>query len=331
MVCTRCGGEVNLAPGVPAKCAYCGHVAEAPPADPRVAALMTDANHNGIPDVIERMAGAGAGAGGFALAGSSYRSAPVADLAFVPPAPRQPSAQAREIVYRYQGGQKVILIIGLVFTLMGTVFGFVFLWGLPVDIAIGLSGKAATGTVVSTETQANVKVNNRHPTLIHFRYKVDGAWHEGSSSALSPAILRSAAPGASVPVEYVPAAPDWVRVAGTTYSTFGYSPVFVLIFPFVGLMLLLRAIGSNRREIRAFERGTPIVATVTYQGPDHSTRMNGQHPFLIRWSFVVGTRTFTGSMSHMSPQALRPLVRGTDQIVVLYDPANPAVNTVHVA
>ncbi len=329
MNCKRCGAVLGAAPGVPATCSYCGQVTESPTADPRVAALMVDANRNGIPDVIERMASAGTGAGELALGGGSFRAAPTADLAFVPPPPRRPSPQAKEIVYRYQGSQKVTLIIGVVFMLMGSLFGLIFCWGLPVDIALGLSGEATTGTVVATETQGSVKVNGRHPTLIHFRYQVKGAWQEGSSSSLDTALLRKATPGQTVPLEYLPAMPSWVRVTGSTYSTFGYTPMFVLLFPFVGFLLAFGAVRSNSREIKAFVRGTPVVARITYQGADTSTKMNGQHPFMIRWSFDVNGRAFTGSISHMSAQALRPLCMG-EQIVVLHDPANPAINTVYV-
>lgn len=304
-------------------------MADSPAADPRVAALMVDRNQNGIPDVIEQMASRGAAMGELALGGGSFRDRPAVDLAFVPPAPRNPSPLARDIVYGYQGSQKVKLILGVVFTLVGLVMSSIFLWGLPVDILIAASGRSATGTVVSTETQNNVKVNGRHPTLIHFRYSDGGAACEGSSSSLDSALLRRATPGTPFPLDIVPGVCGWARVAGTTYSTFGYTPAFVLLFPFIGFFVGLSAYRSNRREILAFERGTPIAATIDYQGSDTSTKMNGRHPFMIRWSFDVNGKRHTGSISHMERSALAPLIRG-DQIIVLYDPSDPSVNTAYV-
>src|SRR5262249_25199515 len=143
-----------------------------------------DRNQNGIPDVIEAMAARGAAPplpAGMPLAGGSFRSAPSLDLGHVPPPPRQPSARAKDIVFAYQGSQKVMLLIGAMFLAMGMLFAVIFCWGLPVDIAIALGGRPTTGTVTSTEVQRNVTVNGRHPSLIHFRYQVNGAWHEGSS------------------------------------------------------------------------------------------------------------------------------------------------------
>ena len=107
-------------------------------------------------------------------------------------------------------------------------------------------------------------------------------------------------------------------------------PIFVLIFPLVGFFMLRSAVRSNQREIKAFVRGTPIVARVVYPGPDTSTKMNGRHPHMIRWSFDVQGKTYEGSISHMERARIDPLVAG-EHVIVLHDPQSPATSTVYVA
>src|SRR4051794_30416489 len=111
MNCERCGAGLSSPQGATVPCPYCGHVTGGgAAADPRVAALMQDRNGNGIPDVIEAMAAQGGARAAMALGGGSFRSAPSIDLGHVPPAPRTPSARARDLVFGYQGSQKVMLI-----------------------------------------------------------------------------------------------------------------------------------------------------------------------------------------------------------------------------
>src|SRR5262245_39726212 len=64
-----------------------------------------------------------------------YRMA--ADLA--PPPPRTPSQQARQIIFAYQGSQRITLIIGLVFMGIGLVVGLVFGAGAFADIALDIA------------------------------------------------------------------------------------------------------------------------------------------------------------------------------------------------
>ena len=110
---------------------------------------------------------------------------------------------------------------------------------------------------------------------------------------------------------------------------FGYGGLFVLLFPVLGLVLAFFAVRSNRREIRAFVHGEPARAKVVFFGPDRSVQINGRNPFRLAWEFRVAERIFSGSLSSMSMLALEDLGKA-EEIVVLYDPADPEVNTVWV-
>ena len=110
---------------------------------------------------------------------------------------------------------------------------------------------------------------------------------------------------------------------------FGYGALFVLLFPILGLVLAFFAVRSNRREIRAFVHGEPARAKVVFFGADRSVQINGRNPIRLSWEFRVAESIYSGSLSSMSMLALEDLGKA-EEIVVLYDPADPAVNTVWV-
>ena len=324
MHCTSCGAQLApLPPGSqPLPCPFCrAPVQPSPAIDPRLAAYLVDRNGNGVPDVLE---GPGAAQPGL------YRAAPAPVLLeAIPPAPRTPSPRARSLVYGYRGAQGVMLTIGLAFLGMGLLFTTIFCWGLPWDLALAASGARGQATVTSTETVNNVKVNGVRPTRLSFRYRVGPTTYDGDSATLD-GMLRRTAVGATVPIEYLAFAPSISRVVGTTRATMGYTPIFVVIFPVVGAVLAFGAWRSNRREIRAFSRGAPVLARITFRGADMSVTVNHRHPFKIVWEFQVGGRPYSGSFSTMQRGELGGIEQ-SEQLAVLYDPRDPSVNTLWIA
>lgn len=245
----------------------------------------------------------------------------------VPRPPRAPTPLARDLIFAYQGGQAVLRLIGAAFVAMGLLFSTIFCWGLPVDVALSLGGSRVQGTVLSSELNRHVTINDHHPTRISFRYEIDGQAHEGDSSTLDPQVIIAARPGASIPLEVLPGAPSWARIQGTNYSTFGYFGSFTLIFPGVGAALLFAAVRSNRREMRAYRNGLPAQGLVIKKGDDETTTVNGKHPFEVVWEFQVDGRTYKGRISHMNRELLERAIPG-NEVTALYDPADPSANTV---
>ena len=174
-----------------------------------------------------------------------------------------------------------------------------------------------------------MQINGRNPTLIRFAYTVDGRRYEGESSTLDGTLIGEARPEASIPIQISSVNPQWARVAGSTRSMFGYGGLFVLLFPILGLVLAFFAVRSNRREIRAFVHGEAARAKVVFFGADRSVQINGRNPIRLNWEFRVAESIYSGSLSSMSMLALEDLGKA-EEIVVLYDPADPAVNTVWV-
>lgn len=244
----------------------------------------------------------------------------------VPPPPREPSPRARELIFRYQASQGILLLCGGLFAAIGILLALPFCWNLPGDVIIAAAGREQRGRVLSRELDRSTKINGESPTLIRFTYSVDGQRYEAVSSTLDREVIRSAAPDSMIPIQVAGANPRWARMAGTTRSAFGYFGLLVLLFPAIGFLLIGFAVRSNRREIRAFVHGQPVLARVVKFGLDLSTRINRRHPFEVRWEFRVEERIYSGSLSSMSMLALEDLGKA-QEIVVLYDQANPSINT----
>ena len=243
----------------------------------------------------------------------------------VPPAPRTPSSEANHLVFGYRGSQGVLLIVGIGFLVLGLVLSTVFCWGLPIDAAIDVSRREAWGTILRADTNLGLKMNGRRPTNVRFQYEAGGTLWTGESNSFE---IQPAQTGA-LNVEYSSLNPAWGRMAGTTYSNFGYLGGLSLLFPILGGFITYFAVRSNRREIRAFTRGVPVLARVTFRGQDHSTKINGRHPFLLRWEFQAGTDIYKGSISSLNLLDIKAFSEA-DQIVVLYDPSDPKANTIFV-
>lgn len=259
----------------------------------------------------------------------SFSRGPSGRLAAVPPSPRTPSAAARELIFTFQGSQKVFLLVGVIFTLVGLGMLLPFCWQVPSDLAIAFGGHPAEGRVLSAGLDRSVTINGRHPTLVWFTYDQDGRRYEAHSSGLD-ARLRGLGPSDVIPIEVSEVHPSWARLAGTTRSWSGYFGLFILIFPGIGMIMGLAAVRSRRRAVRAFTYGMPAVARVTFFGPDTSTSINGRNPFKVDWEFrATDGKIYFGSLSSMSMLALEPLAQ-EGEIVVLHDPDDPRVNTVFV-
>jgi hypothetical protein len=244
----------------------------------------------------------------------------------VPRAPRTPSKRARELIFRYQGAQLVVLLVGAIFSVVGVILCAGLCSGLVGELTLSLRGRPATGRVIGTRLNYNVTVNGQHPTLIRFRWDDAGQVRSAESSTRDFDLLAAATVGAEVPIEV---AGDWARVRGASYSMMGLWSALFLMFPALGFTLVFFAVRSNRREIRAFTDGQPILARVTYSGYDRSTRINGRSPLQLRWEFKVNGEIYDGSISSMSTLLVEDQM-DKKEVVVLYDPMNPRINTIYV-
>jgi hypothetical protein len=252
------------------------------------------------------------------------------ELSSIPPAPRQASAKAQRLILSYQGGQWASLVIGLGFLVFGAIFPVIFCWGLPVDMAIVFTGSTVPGRGLSAELNRSVTINDEHPTRVRFTYEVGGRGFTEEVSTFEEHIIEAGTTGAPLTIEVARVNPAWARVEGTTYATFGYWPLLTLLFPLIGVGLVRGAVHSNRREVAAFTNGVPVRATVTYAGRDTTTKVNGEHPLLVRWRFELNGQEYTGSLSGFDAEFLGQFSEG-DEVPVLYLPEEASTNTLYVA
>jgi hypothetical protein len=244
----------------------------------------------------------------------------------VPPAPREPSARARRIIFGYQGAQHAMLWIGSAFLLVGGILSTVFLWGLPVDLALALQHETVQAEVLSRAVDLSVRINREHPTRVQVAFVHAGERHEAEVGTLDEELLGDAGPGDTVTLEVFPPHPAWARLEGATANLMGYGAVFVLLFPLLGALFAGWAVRGNRREKAAFRHGEAAWARVTHSGQDTTTKVNGRHPWQVRWELTVEGRTYRGGLSSMDPDDLRGLL-GEEHVTVLYLREAPHVNT----
>lgn len=248
----------------------------------------------------------------------------------LPKPPRQPSPRAKRLVFSYQGAQSIKLWLGGIFVVVGSVVSVALCSAIPSDLVISLSRVSATGQVLSQHVDGSTKVNGRSPTVVQFAYQVAGTHHEGVCSTTDEGVLATLAVGGEAQVAYSSLYPAWARLAGTTRSRFGYVGLFALLFPTIGLLLVVATWRENRREIRAFTWGRPIAARRLSFAEDRSTQMNGRSPWKLAWEFSVNGQTWTGSLSSMAREDLATYAE-SEQMPVLYLEEDPSVNVLYVA
>lgn len=252
-----------------------------------------------------------------------------ADLA-VPPPPRRPSPHARRMLFRYQGEQKAQLIVGAAFLIMGLVMGPMFAAGSWDDLRMRLGAKApVSGTVDETHLMKKTRVMGRHPLAVAYHYDVSGQRYHGVSYVLADDLTDRAVPGARLPVDVLTTDATLSRLQGAHVGTFAAFGLLVWLWPLAGLGVLIAAVRSNRREIRAFTDGMLVMATVTAAGEDKRVKMGNRHPFRWSYTYEVGGQRHAGAFSSFEPELL-PHLQGVETIPVLYLPAKPSVSTVFI-
>jgi hypothetical protein len=84
---------------------------------------------------------------------------------------------------------------------------------------------------------------------------------------------------------------------------------------------------AGRRKNRVYRLGCPIRGRVVEKPKRVKTKRENRHPiYRLAWQFDVDGTTYSGKLEHGDRKSLRRLYDGS-MITVLYDPANPAVNT----
>ena len=250
-------------------------------------------------------------------------------MQLAPAPPRAPCPLAHELVLKYQGKERTMLIIGVAFLVMGSLFTLIFGRGTLTDLHITLRGVEGTGYVTETRLETSMEKNGQHPLRIDFTY-VDGGTHNGSSFTTKGQLIQAAVVGSMLPVEYIPGSPGAARIAGTGIAPFGMVGAIPLIFPLLGAWLTFQAVRANRRQSDAYRHGRATRGLVISRGEDTTVSSNEKHPMRIRWEFHVDGVRYEGELSHFD-HALILRAFPADEVIVLYDPRFPGTtNTIFI-
>jgi hypothetical protein len=227
------------------------------------------------------------------------------------------------------GSRGIRFLMGVLFSAVGLPGSFIFAGGIPSDLAILVTGRPAEGRVVSSELDTSMKINGHHPTVIRFDYTVAGKRYQAESSAVGgPAVAL--ARGDAVSVEVASVRSSWARIAGTTRSWTGYLGSFVLLFPAIGIVMLVGFVREHRRAIRAFVHGYPATAKIVFAGQDEHHSANDRHPYKLVWEFRAGDgNVYRGTLTSMNKMDLEPFAKD-GEVTVLYVLDDPRSNTLFV-
>ena len=206
----------------------------------------------------------------------------------------------------------VLSQLGWFFVGFGLIFVHVF---APLD-----SLRWVLGTTVETTGQykgsegTNASENDR-PVIRHrFTFMVDGVSYDGESYTTG-----SGSASGAVIVQYLEGSPEFSVIKGQRDAMFGPLAAFVLIFPIVGLFMLIPGLRHGRRAARLLAIGKVTRGTLVNKEAT-GTKINNQTVMKYTFQFVdeltgqehtVISKSHTGELEDEETEAL------------LYDPSEP--------
>jgi hypothetical protein len=140
---------------------------------------------------------------------------------------------------------------------------------------LNLKGVNTTGTITDIETQYNTSINNKHPSIISYRYTADGRELESTFTTLDPDRVSLMHPGDSVPVKH------WNGASVITNLKpfqFPYWIIYAIegVFLCIGLSLLVWLAIKTRKEIQLYKLGYISEAKVISMNSQTARSMGGQ-------------------------------------------------------
>jgi len=245
----------------------------------------------------------------------------IAQLLASPP-PRPVSAHVLKAARKGRASWGTVLF-GLFFGAFGMIFVWAFFpWRILDEWRLAGNTASTAAGVVSDVVDVRMKVNGRKVMAYHFTFTPPaGATQTGECFAYA----GSWTAGGSVTVRYLPGDPGLACIEGARLNPTGWAGVFVLLFPGVGVAIIVW-FGVQRRQIgRLLREG--LTAEVDVRSVTSTTlRVNNQRVYKI----ILASPALNGG------QPLTLMRRDTSEIqlageraekkqtlFVLYDPRKP--------
>lgn len=179
--------------------------------------------------------------------------------------------------------------------------------------------RGATATAIATVTHVDDTAASESRQRIyanHYSFFADGKPFEGVSYSSG----NSLAPLSKATVEYLDSNPQRSRLEGMRRGMFPPAVLFVLIFPFIGLVIVYFSLKAGMKSNRLFAYGVPAYGRLKDKRPTN-TRINNRPV----WELVFDYRARDGQTYEASTRTSM-IERLTDdrEEPMLYDPDAPS-------
>ena len=198
-------------------------------------------------------------------------------------------------------------------------FGMIFFWVFGTAADFSFLTFRGDGRVVGRVTAieaTNASENEQRVMASHYEYSVAGRPFQGTS------YTTAATPheGAEVTVEFDPDDPRRSRIAGMRRTEFGPAAMLVVIFPFVGLIILIFALRTGVKRNHLLREGLLTTGTLVSKEPT-ATTVNKRRVWKLTFEYIdrAGQRreveARTTDTERLQDEKAEPL---------LYDPSAPS-------
>lgn len=201
-------------------------------------------------------------------------------------------------------------------------FGLVFC--LAFDIAETVrelrmfSGEIMTVEGISTGySGTNITINDETVLELRFSFKgIDNKEYQGRSFATGSYIEE----GTPVPVEFNADYPKYSRIEGTRYSVMGAWGLLILLFPLIGLTVLIFSVKSGFSKINILKNGIYAKGNLI-KSYETGTEIN-ECPV---YKMIFEYRDENGQTHKTSVKTTNPdVLEDDDNEKMIYNPSNPS-------
>ncbi|MGN6183061.1 MAG: DUF3592 domain-containing protein [Thermoanaerobaculia bacterium] len=194
-------------------------------------------------------------------------------------------------------------------------FGMIFVWafGANADFSfLTFAGEHARieGRVTKVET-TNASENSQKVWANHYQYSVAGQSFTGKSYSKG----TSAEQGSPVTIEYDENNPARSRIEGMRRAMFGPWAVFVVIFPSIGLIIVIVCVRGGLKRNRLLRDGMLTTGKLVSKAPTNTT-INKQRVYELKFEYLsTRGRAYATARTHQTDR-----LQDEAQEMLLYDP-----------
>ena len=176
------------------------------------------------------------------------------------------------------------LVVQIGFGVLG--FASIFVWTFVANADYSfITFKGALGRATGTVTRVvdtNARENRSTVRENHFQYSVAGERMEGVSYSTG----RQVEPGDRVLVEFLESTPQRARISGQRTGLFSPAVMFVLLFPLVGLALIVFGMRWGSKRARLLREGI-FTTGVLKSKTATNTRVNNRRVYELIFEFTA--------------------------------------------